>query len=197
MLDTGTPDGCLSALAQDWLDGFGEALASGDAGRIEALFHADCWWRDAVAFTGTLETFAGREAVADGLARHADRQGRVRLPTRSGPHRAGAGRARRDAGDRGVLPVRDGGRHGRGRLATDAGRRRTPRGLDRADRTRPDQWARGAGRAESPAGAVLLSRLRRARTGSTGGATPPRMAIATRRCWSSAAARRGSPLRRV
>ncbi|HET7409996.1 MAG TPA: NAD(P)/FAD-dependent oxidoreductase [Paracoccaceae bacterium] len=68
MLDT--DPGRLSVLVQDWLDCFGQALASGDPGQIAQLFHTECWWRDAVAFTGTLETVAGREAVAGGLVRH-------------------------------------------------------------------------------------------------------------------------------
>lgn len=77
MLDS-TPER-LSELAQDWLDGFGRALATleaqPDASTIAPLFHADSYWRDAVAFTGTLNTVQGRDTVAAALVRHAAGKG--------------------------------------------------------------------------------------------------------------------------
>lgn len=63
--------GRLVALAQDWLDGFGLALEAGDAAAIAAMFQPESWWRDAVAFTGTLGTVEGAEAIGEALARHA------------------------------------------------------------------------------------------------------------------------------
>ena len=47
------------ALAQEWLDRFNSAMATGDPGH---LFTADCRWRDLVALTGELRTASGAEA---------------------------------------------------------------------------------------------------------------------------------------
>ncbi|TDH60158.1 monooxygenase [Dankookia rubra] len=52
----------------DWLGAFEAALASGDAGRIGALFHDDAHWRDILAFTWTYASAAGREGIAARLA---------------------------------------------------------------------------------------------------------------------------------
>ena len=54
--------------AQDWLFKFEAALRSRDPVRLSSLFHADCHWRDVLAFTWHLSSATGREAVADGLA---------------------------------------------------------------------------------------------------------------------------------
>lgn len=56
-------------LAQDWIDRFNAASATGD---LESLFVADCSWRDLVALTGELRTASGAGApgqLAGALAR--------------------------------------------------------------------------------------------------------------------------------
>ena len=40
------------ALAATWVDGFAEALAAHDPGRLAALFRPDGSWRDVLAVTG-------------------------------------------------------------------------------------------------------------------------------------------------
>ncbi len=59
--------------AEAWLLSFEAALRSCDATRISDLFHADCHWRDVLAFTWHLSSNQG-EAVGAALARE---QGRV------------------------------------------------------------------------------------------------------------------------
>ncbi|MBK1658420.1 NAD(P)/FAD-dependent oxidoreductase [Paracraurococcus ruber] len=54
--------------ATTWLQAFEAALASRDAARIGALFHADSHWRDVLAFTWTYASAAGRDAIAARLA---------------------------------------------------------------------------------------------------------------------------------
>ena len=51
--------GCLQA--------FETALVSRDAARIGALFHEDSHWRDVLAFTWTITTHSGREAIEQAL----------------------------------------------------------------------------------------------------------------------------------
>ncbi len=70
-------DSSVTATAEVWLDGFGAAIASGEAARIAALFAEDCHWRDILAFTWDLRTTSGATAIADrmvpALARMAPR----------------------------------------------------------------------------------------------------------------------------
>ncbi|MCA8927892.1 MAG: NAD(P)/FAD-dependent oxidoreductase [Alphaproteobacteria bacterium] len=54
--------------AERWLAAFETALAARDAGRIGALFHEDCHWRDILAFTWDLSAARGRDTIASGLA---------------------------------------------------------------------------------------------------------------------------------
>lgn len=54
--------------ADRWLKAFEMALTSGEAAQIGALFHADCHWRDILAFTWDLSAFEGRETAAAQLA---------------------------------------------------------------------------------------------------------------------------------
>lgn len=49
---------------QDWLQRFSTALAAADPDAIAALFDAECYWRDFVAFTWNIITLEGREAIA-------------------------------------------------------------------------------------------------------------------------------------
>ncbi len=51
------------AEAQSWLDKFAAALQSQDAAATAELFLDDGLWRDLLAFTGTIQTMAGRTAI--------------------------------------------------------------------------------------------------------------------------------------
>jgi putative flavoprotein involved in K+ transport len=53
--------------AEDWLVAFEAALAPRDLMRVGVLFHADCHWRDVLAFTWHITPVAGRDAVAERL----------------------------------------------------------------------------------------------------------------------------------
>ncbi len=62
-----------SRRAADWLSDLETALSSGDIAAATALFDADCYWRDLVAFTWNIRTQEGQQAIADMLrARLAD-----------------------------------------------------------------------------------------------------------------------------
>ena len=52
-----------SGRASAWLDHFGAALGHHDAAATAALFDADCYWRDLVAFTWNICTQEGQSAV--------------------------------------------------------------------------------------------------------------------------------------
>lgn len=54
--------------ASDWLAAFDQALTQGDVARALALFDADCYWRDLVAFTWNIKTCEGKEAIGAMLA---------------------------------------------------------------------------------------------------------------------------------
>ncbi|MCI0753053.1 flavin-containing monooxygenase [Teichococcus vastitatis] len=60
-----------TALLRDWVARFGTAIAAGDASAVAALFGAESYWRDLVAFTWTLHTSEGREAIRAMVARQA------------------------------------------------------------------------------------------------------------------------------
>src|SRR5690242_13950538 len=62
MLDT-TLDGRIQA----YLDQFDAALAAGDLDAAVAMFAADCYWRDLVAFTWNIKTMEGRDQVREML----------------------------------------------------------------------------------------------------------------------------------
>jgi putative flavoprotein involved in K+ transport len=51
-----------------WLEKLGKALATRDLLAAAALFGEECYWRDLVAFTWTLKTFEGRDAIKAMLA---------------------------------------------------------------------------------------------------------------------------------
>lgn len=57
-------DRATVANAETWLARFGEALGAGDTAAVLALFADDCYWRDFVAFSWTIRTFEGRDAIA-------------------------------------------------------------------------------------------------------------------------------------
>ncbi|HEX9182700.1 MAG TPA: NAD(P)/FAD-dependent oxidoreductase [Burkholderiales bacterium] len=51
-----------------WLAKLGKAFATRDLSAAAALFGEECYWRDLVAFTWTLKTFEGRDAIRAMLA---------------------------------------------------------------------------------------------------------------------------------
>jgi putative flavoprotein involved in K+ transport len=51
-----------------WLEKFGKALAKPDIVAAAELFDEECYWRDLVAFTWTIKTFEGRDAIMAMLA---------------------------------------------------------------------------------------------------------------------------------
>ncbi|MFM7850013.1 MAG: flavin-containing monooxygenase [Rubrivivax sp.] len=61
-------DSTPSQRATRWLADFAAALAAGQAQRAAAMFDADCYWRDLVAFTWNIRTQEGPGAIADMLA---------------------------------------------------------------------------------------------------------------------------------
>ncbi len=61
----------LAEVSDDWLGRFERALGSADPATIAGLFHDESYWRDAVAFTWTLRTVEGQDAIAAALAEHA------------------------------------------------------------------------------------------------------------------------------
>jgi ketosteroid isomerase-like protein len=65
---TATVDQTETATAVNaWLSAFGDALTAGDPAAAAALFLADCYWRDLIAFTWNIRTFEGRAAITEML----------------------------------------------------------------------------------------------------------------------------------
>ena len=62
---TATPQSAAQEQAETWLSSFEQALAEADGEAAGALFQADSYWRDLVAFTWNLKTVEGPEGVAD------------------------------------------------------------------------------------------------------------------------------------
>jgi putative flavoprotein involved in K+ transport len=52
-----------SAVVENWLAAFEQALAAPNAADLRALFRPDCHWRDVLALTWTIQTLGGRDAV--------------------------------------------------------------------------------------------------------------------------------------
>ncbi|MEI8266582.1 MAG: NAD(P)/FAD-dependent oxidoreductase [Betaproteobacteria bacterium] len=66
-------DSTPSQRAARWLADFSAALAAGQAQQAAAMFDADCYWRDLIAFTWNIRTQEGPAAIAEMLtARLAD-----------------------------------------------------------------------------------------------------------------------------
>src|SRR6476646_3603802 len=59
----------MTAVAQRWFESFSAAMARGDIPAAADLFEPDGYWRDLVAFTGTLRTSEGRAAIRSALDR--------------------------------------------------------------------------------------------------------------------------------
>jgi cation diffusion facilitator CzcD-associated flavoprotein CzcO len=55
-------------IAGSWLAGFEAAVQAGDTQAVAGMFLADGYWRDILALTWDLRTFAGRDRIAAGLA---------------------------------------------------------------------------------------------------------------------------------
>jgi putative flavoprotein involved in K+ transport len=62
-----SPTSSFNDFAEDWLRKFDEALSSRDFSGVQALFDAQCFWRDLVSFTWTISTLEGSEAIANML----------------------------------------------------------------------------------------------------------------------------------
>jgi len=56
------------ARLQEWASAFEAALGTGHPDRVAALFAADCYWRDLIAFTWTIRTLEGQEAIRQMVA---------------------------------------------------------------------------------------------------------------------------------
>ena len=66
MTDTASaPQSAAQEHVETWLSSFEQALAEADGEAAGALFQADSYWRDLVAFTWNLKTVEGPEGVAD------------------------------------------------------------------------------------------------------------------------------------
>ncbi|HWV89749.1 MAG TPA: hypothetical protein VNZ59_06640, partial [Burkholderiales bacterium] len=61
----------LASIANHWLGRFESALRQGDGSALRALFHADCHWRDLLAFAWDIRTVSGADAVVSSLQQHA------------------------------------------------------------------------------------------------------------------------------
>src|SRR5487761_1794894 len=122
-----------AAAVAAWLAKFEEVLTAGDPAGVAALFAADCYWRDLIAFTWNIRTFEGRAPAAAAAGRLAG-------------HRRGGTRGGRRRG-RGVDRLRD---RRRPRPRSPAAARRPV--LDAADHSRRAQGLRGAQRAQPPQG---------------------------------------------
>ena len=62
-----------SGAVSTWLSKFGRALAAGEHDKAAALFGAESFWRDLVAFTWNIKTMEGREQIRAALAKTAPR----------------------------------------------------------------------------------------------------------------------------
>jgi putative flavoprotein involved in K+ transport len=63
----------IAAAAENWLTQFEAALAEPDDGALEALFHADSYWRDVLALSWNIQTINGADAILRELKTHAGR----------------------------------------------------------------------------------------------------------------------------
>src|SRR6185312_155262 len=69
-----TPGSAMSqaeAALAAWTQAFAAALAQPDPAAAAALFGPDCYWRDLLAFTWTIRTAEGRDAIRDRVATRA------------------------------------------------------------------------------------------------------------------------------
>lgn len=66
-MDVGTVGLSPTRRVSAWLEAFGDALVRGDADATAAMFAAECYWRDLIAFTWNIKTMQGRHSIADML----------------------------------------------------------------------------------------------------------------------------------
>ncbi len=121
--DRAGTDDDIDTGVRDWLDRFEHTLRAHDATALKSLFHADSYWRDVLAFTWTIRTVHGADAIAGELKALARKAGAEKFQPRSGPHRAARGYARRHEIHRGDFLVRDRDRARFGRAAPFGGSR--------------------------------------------------------------------------
>src|SRR5215208_6617429 len=57
----------IAALVENWLGAFEAALVQSDVAAVQDLFHADSYWRDALALTWDIRTVHGADAIAPAL----------------------------------------------------------------------------------------------------------------------------------
>jgi putative flavoprotein involved in K+ transport len=89
MQDVTRPE-TLATATQDWLARLERALTGADAAALTSLFVADGYWRDLLALTWRVQTIAGADAIARGLAPAAARMrpaGFALDPDRTAPRR--------------------------------------------------------------------------------------------------------------
>jgi putative flavoprotein involved in K+ transport len=58
------PGDSAAHFIRNWVDRFNAALAAPEAGRVAELFSAESYWRDLLALTGDIRTFAGRDLIS-------------------------------------------------------------------------------------------------------------------------------------
>jgi len=78
----------IAVAAEHWLTEFEAALPDADAAALARLFHPDSYWRDVLAFSWTLQTWNGADAILTGLktlAPHAKAESFQIDPDRAAP----------------------------------------------------------------------------------------------------------------
>ena len=63
-----TPQASAIGQAREWLDALAATLAAQQLNTLPALFAADCFWRDFLAFTWNIKTVEGPAGVEDMLS---------------------------------------------------------------------------------------------------------------------------------
>src|SRR5262245_62233137 len=80
----------IAVSAETWLTQFEAALADGDRGALEALFHPQSFWRDVLALSWALQTLNGADAILKELPALARRAAPTHFriaPDRAAPRR--------------------------------------------------------------------------------------------------------------
>lgn len=58
------------AVAQEWISKLESVLASKDVSRLGSIMHADCWWRDMLAFDWDLRTIHGLDKLTEYIGKN-------------------------------------------------------------------------------------------------------------------------------
>ena len=95
---------------ETWLQRFADGLAANDAAAVAALFGTECYWRDLLAFTGTIHTSEGRDDIAEMVTARAVLTGatRFQLDASTKPDEGWFTFETAIASGRGYLRLRDG-----------------------------------------------------------------------------------------